>query len=246
MHDSSHAAAGRISVVLCGSFRRDPDQLRATHRVLSELYTVISPTDVSWIDSTAEFVRLPHEVELSTHEIERAHLRAMQCADFVWLHCPDGYVGTSAAMEIGYADAHGIPVLAAVKPADQTLADMVAVVDGGPGLATEHLAARPGNAIAGLQRYYHRAAARRGWADESARDTMLLLTEEFGELARAIRKESGLRRDGDFGSTNVAEELADIQLYLVHLANALGVDLADAVTSKEAVNARRFAERSAA
>ena len=39
----------------------------------------------------------------------------------------------------------------------------------------------------------------------------------------------------------MGEELADVQLYLLHLANVMGLDLANAVTDKERKNAERFA-----
>ena len=68
---------------------------------------------------------------------------------------------------------------------------------------------------------------------------MLLLTEEIGELARAIRKDAGLNRDKDYNNVSILDELADVQLYLVHLANNLNVNLADAVTQKETKNDAR-------
>jgi NTP pyrophosphatase (non-canonical NTP hydrolase) len=98
----------------------------------------------------------------------------------------------------------------------------------------------PGRGIDRLQRYYRLAASRRGWDKESPRDALLLLTEELGELARAVRKLEGLDRNHDLDEIgNVGEELADLQLYIVHLANTLGLELANAVTTKEQVNARR-------
>ena len=35
-------------------------------------------------------------------------------------------------------------------------------------------------------------------------------------------------------------ELADVALYVVHLANVLGIDLGAAVSAKEQANAKRF------
>jgi hypothetical protein len=35
---------------------------------------------------------------------------AIRNSQFVWLHAPEGYIGTSGALEIGYAHAHGVPV----------------------------------------------------------------------------------------------------------------------------------------
>ena len=69
---------------------------------------------------------------------------------------------------------------------------------------------------------------------------MLLLTEEIGELARAIRKSEGLKRDAGYNDVGLLDELADVQLYLVHLANSLGVSLDEAVNQKETKNDERF------
>ncbi|HCZ28561.1 TPA: hypothetical protein DHU97_02350 [Candidatus Saccharibacteria bacterium] len=65
---------------------------------------------------------------------------------------------------------------------------------------------------------------------------MLLLTEEIGELARAIRKTTNLKRDEGYGDISLMDELADVQLYLVHLANGLNVSLAESVSQKERKN----------
>ena len=38
-----------------------------------------------------------------------------------------------------------------------------------------------------LQQYYQQKAEERGFDDETAQDTLLLMIEELGELARAVR-----------------------------------------------------------
>jgi NTP pyrophosphatase (non-canonical NTP hydrolase) len=231
-----------LSAVLCGSFRRSPERLRECFATLSAQFTILSPLSIDFVDPDAEFVRLPHELGQPENAIEELHLQALKSADLVWLHTPDGYVGTSAAMELGQAWALGVPVFAAERPADPVIAAKVAIVE-----SIEHVSEAlltrttlPGNGLERLQRYYRTAALRRGWSAESTRDTLLLMTEELGELARAVRKVEGLARHQQDSIANVGEELADMQLYLVHLANGLGLDLAEAVTLKERVNARRF------
>lgn len=231
----------RLNVVLCGSFRRDVDGLSRAYASLREQFEVLSPRSLNFVDATATFVRLPDEIGRDTREIEEAHLMAMTRADFVWLHAPDGYVGTSAALEIGHARAHGVPVYSSSAPRDEMLASYVRVV-AAPEDVPAVLEVEPGRGLRALQAHYERAAVRRGWDGETATDTMLLLTEEIGELARAVRKNSALSRHHEYGPADVADELADVQLYLVHLANILDVDIASAVSAKERVNARR-AER---
>lgn len=234
-----------LRVVLCGSFRRDPQGLRRAFIRLGERHEVLSPHGLDFVNPGSEFVRLAHEADDSVDDIEQRHLRAITDADFVWLHAPAGYVGSSASLEIGHAQALGVPVFSDTTPADATLAALVRTVDGPEGVG-DALTALPGKGLQALQGYYGRAAARRGWGSESAQDTVLLLTEELGELARAVRKHSGIARDGSWSAEAVGAEIADVQLYLVHLANILNVDLAMAVSDKERVNAARVADRATA
>jgi NTP pyrophosphatase (non-canonical NTP hydrolase) len=69
------------------------------------------------------------------------------------------------------------------------------------------------------------------------------MLEEFGELARALRKRNKLRRDSKGRVGHEEQELADIFIYVVHMANVLGVDLAEAVHKKEQLNIQRFLRR---
>jgi NTP pyrophosphatase (non-canonical NTP hydrolase) len=233
------------NVVLCGSFHRSPADLRRIFEQLSRRFHVVSPAAIDWVDPSASFVQLAEEVGHSSAEVEIRHLAAIRNADFVWLFCPDGYVGASAAMEIGYANAAGIPVMSDHLPNDEVFRSFVTLVPEGVDAAAMRMQSDPGRALGALQQYYGRMAERRGWSSESPRDTLLLMTEEFGELARAVRHDLALARDGRDYEVSAAEELADVQLYLVHLANTLRVDLAAAVTAKEAVNARRASEAEA-
>jgi len=238
--------AERARVVLCGSYRRDQQGLHASFVALQQTFEVLSPVSLAFVEPNAAFVRLAHEIKESDSSIEQRHLDALAAADFVWLHCPKGYIGSSAAHELGHARSLGIPIFAAESPEEPMYQPWVTVVAAPAEVKLEQDQFAPGNGLRGLQAYYERAAKRRGWAGESAQDTLLLMTEELGELARAVRKSVGLARDGAWEGQDVGEELADMQLYLVHLANALGIDLAAMVTAKEAINARRAGDRSSA
>ena len=137
-------------------------------------------------------------------------------------------------MELGFARALGLRVFAADLPEDQVLAEPVVLCDS-PHAAVAHvkqdLGDAPSHALLALQSYYARAAKARGWADESAAQTLDLLKGELEELEEALGR--GAREEA-------ALELADVQLYLVHLANALDVDLGTAVEDKERINSERF------
>jgi NTP pyrophosphatase (non-canonical NTP hydrolase) len=239
--DAAGAAPGgdettRASVALCGSFHRDHARLKCEYEALVDAgCRVLSPMDIDWIAERDGFVLAEQELDEEPRSIEQAHLQAMRAADFVWLHAPEGYVGRSASMELGYAHALGLRVFARTLPDDVTLAGLVRRVDSVEAAMMEVASGggAPALGVDALQRYYARAATSRGWAGEGARECLCLLTEELGELARAMRKE------GD-GSPAAGLEMADVQLYLVHLANIAGIDLGKAVVEKEHLNLVRF------
>lgn len=225
------------NITLIGTFRKDQPKLRSIYTRLSKQFNVISPQSIDFTSNTKGFVKTDNEADQSIYQIENKHLDAIKQSDFVVLHAPSGYVGNSAAMEIGFAYALGIPVLADEMPKDATMAAMIT------GLLDETKDQYPmvnaGEGLGALQQYYKRIAGQRGWSEENARDTLLLMTEEVGELARAIRKHTGLKRDVGYVDEMAGDELADIQLYLVHLANILDINLSHAVTNKEIKNTER-------
>ena len=90
-----------------------------------------------------------------------------------------------------------------------------------------------------LQEYFKQKAQERGFADETAQDTVLLMIEELGELAKAIRKHAGIKTERQARIPAIEDEMADLQIYLLHLANILGISLEDAFWNKEAKNDRR-------
>src|SRR5258708_5617179 len=232
----------KLRFVLCGSYRRDRGGLETAHADLLALgCELLSPSAIDFVAEIDGFALASTELDHTPRDIELKHLDLMRHADFVWLHVAEGYFGSSAALEIGFAHGLGIPVFSATFPSDGILASFVQVV-GGPDEACTRVrrgqGADPGRPLRALQAYYAVAAKRRGYEDESPQDTMLLFTEGLGELAPGNRKFVGLQRAGE-NTNDVAEEVADVQLYLVHLANVLGTDLGEAVTSKERLNGQR-------
>ena len=238
--DREHRESPRsdgLNAVICGSFKRDPAALRREFLELGEAgCAVLSPLDLDFVTEVEGFVFGQGDIGRSTAEIEQLHLRSMEKAHFVWLHCPGGYVGTSATMELGFAQALGLRVFSAELPNDVTLADLVVKCDS-PATAVASLKHRPVDAptraLLALQSYYARAAEERGWSDETASLTFELLRGEVEELEEAVGQGPG--------DDSAALELADVQLYVVHLANILGLDLGAAVRDKERINRERFA-----
>ena len=231
-----------ISVVLCGTFRQDPEGLARIYSQLRERFDIISPRSLEFVNLDVEFVRLADELVLSDLEVEEGHLAAITRADFVWLYAPGGYVGLSGAMELGHAAALGIPVFSLVAPREPVLAGFVHLVESPRQVSRQLLleVGRPGKGLARLQRYYSDAAIRRGWDKETDVETLGLLKGEVDELGTAIEKSNQGVRPEDDRDAHIGDELADVQLYLVHLATIRQIELATAVDDKERSNEARF------
>jgi len=231
-------------VVVSGSFRRDIEGLRRTHEELQDLgCIVLSPTRVEPAREENGFVYMEGEETETPEKIELKHLEAIQKAAFVWLHAPDGYVGVSAALEVGFAHAQGIPVFSRSEISDLALrhfVNQVASASEVVSLIRGHKLPVPVPNVSAFQRYYLRVASQRGYELETAQNCLLLMVEEVGELARAIRKREKLVRHGPAGRINEADELADVFLYVIHMANVLGLDLGSVVREKEEFNLAKF------
>lgn len=65
------------------------------------------------------------------------------------------------------------------------------------------------------------------------------LSEEVGELARAMRKDLRPTEASPLKET-IDEELWDIMYYVVALANCYGIDLEQVIPAKEALNNRKY------
>ncbi|WP_148615471.1 hypothetical protein [Nocardioides rubriscoriae] len=86
---------------------------------------MLSPADPRLVDAFGEFVFVASDRVRTLRVVQDRHLEAIRRSDLLWLVCPDGYVGTSASMEVGLAVGLGVPVFAESVPADQTLRQFV-------------------------------------------------------------------------------------------------------------------------
>jgi len=239
-------ARSSTSVVICGSFRKDPEGLAALHERFLDLDCgILSPANVDIRREEDGFVYMRGEETQTPETLERRHLDAIEMADFVWLHAPDGYIGLSASLEIGYATALGTPVFCASPLQDRTLKAMVQTVDRPEDVIPLRLAAPatvPKPAIMRFQNYYRKVAVQRGYERESAQNCLLLMVEEVGELARGLRRDQKLTRHHESNSESL-KELADVFIYVVHMANILDADLGEIVKEKETTNWNRFLQK---
>jgi NTP pyrophosphatase (non-canonical NTP hydrolase) len=230
-------------LVISGTYRKDFETLKRTYEEFRDLgCDILSPSNVTIVNEEDGFVYMKGEETETPNSIELRHLNAIQKAGFVWLHAPDGYVGVTSALEIGFAHAAGVPVFASHAPSEQVFRSFVQVVPSpSDAILTHkhHLVPKP-PALKAFQEYYRRAAVQRGYSNEGPKECLLLMVEEVGELARALRKRENLVRHGSYNGVSESQELADVFLYVVHMANVLGVDLANIVHDKETLNVTKF------
>jgi NTP pyrophosphatase (non-canonical NTP hydrolase) len=156
-------------------------------------------------------------------------------------------LGNSTALELGWAVALGKPVFCHEPLADATLTIFCKHAATPTEVLQELQKRSPLNAISNrssvtaLQLYVRDMVLRRDFRQETPQDVTLLLVEEIGELAKAIRKYIGLKVDErkSFEYPVLSDEIADVLIYLLHLANITGTSIFDAFYSKEQKNETR-------
>jgi NTP pyrophosphatase (non-canonical NTP hydrolase) len=91
-----------------------------------------------------------------------------------------------------------------------------------------------------LQKHLAKTCQEKGWDKNSITEVFLLFTEEVGELAKAIRKETGFKGERKpVNQDNLREEFADVLNYLLELANRFDVDLTEVYFEKHQINDKR-------
>ena len=93
--------------------------------------------------------------------------------------------------------------------------------------------------LADLQKYIAEMEVERNFAHQTAHDKCLLLGEEIGELFKAVRKQENFPTDNNSKLRNVDEELADVLIFLLSIANRYDVNLEEAFRKKETINEKR-------
>ncbi len=118
-----------LTATVSGSFHRHMEAItRAVHELASFGVRVLSPADPRIVAKQGEFLFVASDILRSVRLVQDRHLESIRAANFLWLICPDGYVGQSASMEIGYASAVGVPIFASHAPTDLTLRQYVRIV----------------------------------------------------------------------------------------------------------------------
>lgn len=98
------------------------------------------------------------------------------------------------------------------------------------------------NSLRDIQKYINQVNEIRGFNKQEVTKTMLLLTEEVGELAKAIRKNAtDMKTDikKQFNYDTIESEVADVFYVLNCVCNKLNIDIFDCIKEKEGKNMNR-------
>ena len=94
-----------------------------------------------------------------------------------------------------------------------------------------------------FQDYIKKLCVERGWDKNSPEQLFLLLTEEIGEVAKAIRNHTNLHtqkhQDKEQTKAELASELADVLNYILDISNHFEIDLSEAFRDKNTENESR-------
>jgi hypothetical protein len=118
-----------LRATVSGSFHRHMSAITAAvHELASLSVRVLSPADPRVVAAQGEFLFVASDRVRSVRLVQDRHMDCIRASSFLWLVCPDGYVGVSAAMEINEAKNAGVPVFATRAPYDSTVREYVATV----------------------------------------------------------------------------------------------------------------------
>jgi NTP pyrophosphatase (non-canonical NTP hydrolase) len=103
--------------------------------------------------------------------------------------------------------------------------------------------------LAALQQHSVAVCRHFGWDEHSHEKAFLLMMEEIGELAKAMRKSMGFAieqnnplkpvNNHETVRLNLQEEFADVLNYFIELANRFDIDLEEAYRQKTIANFQR-------
>ncbi len=118
-----------LKAAVSGSFHRHMSAIAAAVEELGEhSVRVLSPADPRVVAQQGDFLFVASDRVRSVRLVQDRHLESIRAAHFLWLVCPDGYVGQSASMELGFAAAVSVPIFAIHPPEDLTLRQYVKIV----------------------------------------------------------------------------------------------------------------------
>lgn len=120
----------RKRVTISGSFSRHMKEIGQSMETFQNLdYTVMSPITTNIIKELEDFLYVRGDTLDNIRLTEDKHLNAIFKSDFLWVCCPDGRMGISASLEIGYAIAMNKKIYTKDNILDPTLVEYMSKVN---------------------------------------------------------------------------------------------------------------------
>lgn len=91
-----------------------------------------------------------------------------------------------------------------------------------------------------FQQYVRNLVKERGFEHENILEIFMLLNEEIGEMAKAIRKRINIKTDSNSHKPDLELEIADVFIYLLDICNHFDINLEKAFRDKEKINKKRI------
>lgn len=108
----------QLAVVILGSYRKHWEGIAATAERFRALGCAVTPSGAP-VNPGDPFVLLDTDAGKTEREIVFGVLAAIDQADAVYFYNPGGYLGASAAVELGYCLAAGKRFYTLEEPADE-------------------------------------------------------------------------------------------------------------------------------
>ena len=111
-----------LKIVISGSFRKHLPGIQDKIKEFKSLgFEVLSPVISTAVNPGEEFVFLESDKDNNPKELEEKHLQAIQEASTLYIFNPDGYLGNSTQMELGFALGVQKPIYSYEEIADVSL-----------------------------------------------------------------------------------------------------------------------------
>ena len=112
----------KIPITISGSFRKALNEIRSDILEFQKLgCVVLSPKMFVSHRNEDNFVILDSDGNRKPAAIHGHHLVSIKQSSFLWVRNPGGYTGISTVLEIGYANALGVPIFASEQASDKSL-----------------------------------------------------------------------------------------------------------------------------
>lgn len=106
-----------VKVTVSGSFHRQAAAIAEAIGQFTEAgIEVLSPKNVKFVAEIGDFLFVASDLTRDIRITQDGHFSAIRRSDFLFVTCVNGYVGSSTAMEIGFAYAIGKPIVSLVDP----------------------------------------------------------------------------------------------------------------------------------